>query len=552
MVTKTIPVKSYSFNPVTSKSCFVVPSRDEYCSKQYLSVSVRLNFEYKQCLDSNGLVYFVTFTYNNNGCFRFGHFNFFDNTHIRKFFNKSIFSDRLHSHGYIFRFALFGECGDGKGVRGIDNNPHYHVLIYLYPSTDCDKFYHNENNFLTLCKSAWNQDLSNISSKRYAELNIGNVSYSNKGAKVLDSSCFNYCASYCIKTISISPYNERVKDFMRYVAYSNLIRVVRPIPNTSILSDYLYDSSKVQSIYKHFVLTYYKRLPQLSTYRRKCDDYLLILNDSIRECLSSTFGFNEFSFVDFFTSNDEFFLTPYFSKLFDTPLFQCFYKYLVNRHKCVYRLSPNLGSLGFDYINDKYLLDVSSFTCFSSPRINLPSYYFRKLFFTPQKHLNGYIYLSNEKYTDYCRQRFSIDKFESSLKSYQFNKSKFHDSLSDELQSSLCNIPDNIFVAYRAFRGFSFSVNDVPYIELSDIWYYVRNLDYCKHSIYSIPRCLSDFDYEYLSFSFHPIFVSYEYLDKLSRLYDSFIDTNYSSTKIKDTSQYFKLSVVYGKNFQNY
>lgn len=548
-LTKLHTVSSYSFDPLVSKSCFVVPNRDEYCSKQYLSVSVRLNFEYKKCLESNGIVYFVTFTYNDNGCFHFGNFNFFDNNHIRKFFNKSIFPTRLHDNGYSFRFALFGECGDGKGVRGIDNNPHYHVLVFLYPNSGCSYFYHNERNFLSLCKSAWNQDLSDLSLKRYCDLNVGNVSYSRKGARVLKSNCFSYCSSYCIKTLSVSPYNSRVKSFMAYVAYANLIRVVRDVPFGSVLNDYFYDSDDVQDIYIDFVKKYFKRLPQLATYNRKYDDYLLILNDSVRDTVSLTFGFNDFSFVDYMTMDNDFFLSAFYSRLMETPLFRCFYKYLVNRHKCVYRLSSGLGSCGLDYIDSNFMIDVSFFSCFKCPRINLPSYYFRKYFFTPQRHLNGYVYFTNENYSRYCMFRFSSSKFRSALCSFKANRRIFSQSLSDDDRLSFDLIPSDKFVAYRAFRGLSFSINDVPDIDSSDIWKYLRDLDYSRHHLYSVPCSLSHFTDEYFSFSLHPFFICCDDIDRFSRLYDDFVNVNYSSKKILDTSQYFNLSNVNGKDF---
>lgn len=545
-------VKSYSFNPETSKSQFVVPCKDEYCAKQYLSVSVRLNFEYKNCIDNNGIVYFVTFTYNDNGCFHFGRFNYFDNNHIRKFFNKSIFPSRLQSNGYSFRFALFGETGDGKGVRGIDNNPHYHVLIFLYPSGNCNGFYHCETNFLKLCKQSWNQDLSDLSVKKYRELNVGNVSFSDKGARVLDSSCFNYCASYCIKTLSVSPYNERVKSSMAYVSYSNLLRVLRCFPDGSLLNDFLIEDDKVLGVYKDFVVKYFKRLPQLCTFNRKYDDYLLILKDSVLECLSIELGFTDLSFIDLFTSDNDFFISPFYHKVLETSLFQSFYHYLVNRFKCVYRLSPNLGSLGFDYINSRYMLDVSMFTCFSSPRINLPSYYFRKLFFTPQKHGTGYVYLSNDKYNDFCKIRYSKLKFHSSLMTFKSNKNQFISSLTDQLKESISKISDIQFVAYFGFRGFSFNINSLPDIDSIDCWKYLRCLDFSSHHLYSVPRSLQDFRDEYLSFALHPFFYHCPDIDKLSRLYDEFMSCNYSSKRIRDTSDYFKLSSINGKDYKVY
>lgn len=547
---KKMSVKSYNFNPLTSKSSFVIPSRDEYVVKQFTSVSVRLNYEYKECIDSNGLVYFVTFTYNDNGCIHFGNFNYFDNSHIRKFFNKSIFPSRLSDHGYTFRFALFGECGDGKGVRGIDNNPHYHVLVFLYPTKDCDFYYHSDTNFLDLCKSAWNQDLSCLDGVDYRALNIGNVSYSCKGAKVIDSSCFNYCASYCIKTLSISPYNQRVAQFMKYVAFASLFDLVYSLYwHSPFLLQYTYDMSKCQDIYRGFVSTYGNKLSILSPFRCKKDDYFECLQTAVQNSLLGLFPVSDYSYIDIFAVNKEFFETRLFTRIMELPLFDAFYKYIVNRHKCCYRMSPNLGSLGFKHIDKNYLLDVSFFPCFNTPKINLPSYYYRKLFFQPVKYLDKYVYVHTPAFNEYCKYRYSDSNFSSLIKSYESNLPFFLKSLDDDYRSACKDIPPHIFVAYKAFRGLSFSINYVPDLNYLLPWSYLRGLDYSESHLYSIPRGLDAFQ-DYISFSLHPLFINYPLLDDLTYMYDDFVSTNSSASKINDVSQYFKLSDINGKDFK--
>ena len=39
----------------------------------------------------------------------------------------------LREYGSIFKYFIGAELGDGKGERGMHNNPHYHVLFFVEP-----------------------------------------------------------------------------------------------------------------------------------------------------------------------------------------------------------------------------------------------------------------------------------------------------------------------------------------------------------------------------------------------------------------------------------
>lgn len=535
--------KSRVFDPLTTSTSFDVLSKDEYCAKQYCSVSTRLLFEYKLCLASKGLCYFVTFTYNESSIVKIAGRNLFFNSDIRYLFNRSSFRRSVKSHGYTFKYAVFGELGDGKGVRGKYNNPHYHSLIFLYPADDCDFYYHNESNFLSLCSDSWNECTDSLDIT-YSLLRRGNVSYSNKGALVLDESCFTYCSSYCIKSLSDVDYLSSLRSLCEKVSFFTLFNCLRPVN-----SCYCLGSGFTLSLLKKFVNTRCKSLSILIGFNSKTSDYL----DFVKDALSYYYSVN---CLDFFLDHD--FTCNYTSDICDNslldspiyrilvtcPLFRSFSTFLYNLFRPCYRLSSCLGINGLDYITEDFRLDVSSFHSFKSSSINLPSYYFRKRFFEPLRLDDGsYVYVRNSDYVLYVRKQYSLSAYHSYISSFNTNKYGFRSTLPDDLKLEFDSIPDNVFCAYKAFRSLMFNINDVPVISNRFPWLYLHNLDYSFKDVYCIPydssRFLSD---GYITFNMHPYFVSYKSLPLLFSMYSKYIKSDSCSIKVSDVISYFDLS----------
>lgn len=542
-----INVSSYTFNPLTTRSCIDIPSKEDYCNSQYCSVSTRLHFEFKKCSECNGIVYFVTFTFNDNGVFRFDGRNYLDNHLIRQFCNKSIFPRYLKNNGYDFKFAFFGELGDGKGIRGYENNPHYHALFFLYPLDGCTNLYHNERSFLELCHNAWNQDSSSFG-KSYVSLNRGNVSYSKDGATVFDSKVFAYCSSYCIKSLT-SEYNKRCQVFFERVAFFTLLDVLFPIPSDSFYRSFVYPYDKTQSNFQRFAYNSFKDLSLTSSYNLKYDDIISILKDSVSHLICEFYSLIDIPSFNFY--GIDLLNSPLYGYLMSQPLFSRFYKFLYNNHRVGYRLSVNLGINGLDYVDDKFMLDVSMFHSFTSPRINLPNYYFRRLCFDCIKSNDKYLYVHNESFNKYCQLRYTFHRWRMQLFTFKYNRKSFASSLDDSLCNDLLHIPDDVFVSYKAFRGLCFDVNDLPIIDSSDPWRYLRSLSFVPSFVYSVPMGLQSFKNDsYLSFSLHPYFINYPSLDRLSRLYDDFINSYISSQKVNSTKQYFNLKSNFIQSYE--
>lgn len=232
--------------------------------------------------------------------------------------------------------------------------------------------------------------------------------------------------------------------------------------------------------------------------------------------------------------------------LLSCPLVSDFISFVYNRVRPSYRLSVGLGSNGLDYVSDDFKLDVSSFLCFDSKYLNLPSYYFRKLFYRSVRHLDKYVSVKTELFTRYKHICFSSEKFRSLCNSFACNFSSFRASLPPELSLSLDLIPHDVFCAFYGLRNLSFKVDDLPEISLSDPWSYIRKLDfsYDGSCLHSRPLGLDDFVSDgFLSFRLHPLFVSYPSIYRLCCLYSSFTRSVSCKVKVSDTLNYFNHNI---------
>lgn len=538
-----IKVSSYVYNPLTSRSFFNEIDLDTYLTQQYTSVSTRLQFEYLKCQQLGGLCYFVTFTYNDNSIVHVDGLNYCFNDDIRDFCNKSKFSSSLSEHGYSFKFAFFGESGDGKGVRGKDNNPHYHALFFLYKLSECDSYYDDEDLFLKLCLESWNQD-SDCSSKNYKSLNRGNVSFSSKGARVLDSKVFSYCSMYCIKQSVDNGYTKRFISYFRRVVFCSLYKFAYGNID-SRYERYVLDDALMLRLASSFCKMHKSKLSCLCGFDSS-DDYVQTLHFAIKEAFASVFeSYGIIYHFDFsYIFNTDVFASRLFLNFCDTQLFDAFYKFCVRRFKLTYRLSPNLGINGLEYVDKHFMLDVSMMPSFNAQRINLPSYYYRKYFFDVKSIGDArYVYIRNGHFVEYVKYNLSHEKFNSRVASLSSNYASFCQylkSLYPQYLESFLSIPLNVFVAFKSFRGLCFAVNDFPIIDESYPCDYLIGLDYTSHEVYSLPVGEDYFtkDNEFKDFSLHPFF-NYSDIYVLTFIYDKFLYK--TSTRVSDIMEFFNL-----------
>lgn len=179
-----------------------VPNSKLYTSQLSLQrgYGMRASYEFQNCMAQKGVAYFVTFTFNNNSLLTLGingvNYNFCNNTSFRLFLVNYLYKKILRKFNCKFRYFCTGELGEGKGTRGVDNNPHFHVIFYLYP-VDSSSTLPSESAFFNIIKEYWQGKCNNPQNYRY-----GIVGGSSKGSSKLDSdaACL-YVAKYSMKDI---------------------------------------------------------------------------------------------------------------------------------------------------------------------------------------------------------------------------------------------------------------------------------------------------------------------------------------------------------------
>lgn len=218
-----LPIKSY-FHNYGRRQRYVLPDSSMHSVR--LSVQrgfiMRNNYEYDYCKSVGGKVYFLTFTYNDNSVLSIDGINFCNNNAFRQLMINKVYKTLERKFNVSCRYFCVGELGDGKGVRGYNNNPHLHVIFYLYPNepkyykkrsrvlskylepyTSVDSPFRwvlnsripDSDEFMELCSSFWYGDTS-LSAKN---ARYGILSYSTRGAEVTSYDALSYVCKYTIK-----------------------------------------------------------------------------------------------------------------------------------------------------------------------------------------------------------------------------------------------------------------------------------------------------------------------------------------------------------------
>lgn len=134
----TLKNRTCYFNPDTSRIRIRVSSPYSYQYKEFKieSYESRLYWQFKYCEDHLGQTFFYTLTYNDNAIPRPYGFNCFDYEDLRDLLTGGFRKQLLRKYGTTFKYFVGAELGDGKGSRGMHNNPHYHVLFFLIDACD--------------------------------------------------------------------------------------------------------------------------------------------------------------------------------------------------------------------------------------------------------------------------------------------------------------------------------------------------------------------------------------------------------------------------------
>ena len=113
---------------------FYSPKSFSFGRQKVESYETRLYYEFKRSQELGGQTFFYTLTYNDAHVPHYMGHSCFDYEDLRYLLCGGFRKYLLRKYGTMFRYFVGAELGDGKGVRGEHNNPHYHILFFLRPS----------------------------------------------------------------------------------------------------------------------------------------------------------------------------------------------------------------------------------------------------------------------------------------------------------------------------------------------------------------------------------------------------------------------------------
>lgn len=209
----------------------------------------RLYWQFKYCEDVGGQSFFYTLTYNDEHIPKYLDFNCFDYEDLRDLFTGGFRKQLLRKYGTTFKYFVGAELGDGKGERGLHNNPHYHVIFFLEDAKN-EKFPYvviSPLEFRHLVRMYWqgfdeDEDLKKGIFHSYKDAKFGICREGENLGKIVDHRACMYCAKYVCKDAKLKMAEDKVVCHLRSKLRQELnlseeifkdffIQVVRPMFN---------------------------------------------------------------------------------------------------------------------------------------------------------------------------------------------------------------------------------------------------------------------------------------------------------------------------------
>lgn len=216
---KCIPNRTNYFCPDTTRTHVRFSSQESYRARQQKieGYENRIYWEYRWCNDNSGTTYFYTLTYNENAMPKYLGENCFDYEDLRYLLNGGFKKKLLRNYGTNFKYFVGAELGDGKGSRGMANNPHYHVLFFTYPDETYTKFSPiSPKDFRNLVKTYWQGfDETRDGYHDYRDAKFGIAKEGDNEGVVTDFRACMYCAKYVCKDVSLRKREKRIREYVR-------------------------------------------------------------------------------------------------------------------------------------------------------------------------------------------------------------------------------------------------------------------------------------------------------------------------------------------------
>lgn len=205
------------FDPSKDKARLTVSSPACWSSKvtKREGYEARLYWHYKYCESINGQVFYYTLTYNDAAVPQYFGMNCFDYEDLRDLLTGGFRKMLLRKYGTTFKYFIGAELGDGKGERGLHNNPHYHVLFFLEPDK-ASKFPYEKispDEFRHLVKLYWQGfDETREGFRDYRTAKYGIAKEGNNCGLVNSFAACVYCAKYVTKDAALRQHESKVRS----------------------------------------------------------------------------------------------------------------------------------------------------------------------------------------------------------------------------------------------------------------------------------------------------------------------------------------------------
>lgn len=221
---KRIRNRTKYFDPAICRTHIRFSSPDTYQSSSIKQEGYesRLYWQFRYCDEHNGATYFYTLTYNDEHIPTYMGKNCFDYEDLRDLLTGGFRKMLLRKYGTTFKYFIGAELGDGKGERGLHNNPHYHCLFFLEDAKN-ERFPYNPptpEQFRNLVRRYWqgfDQDEDGFHDFRKAKYGIAKEGL-NLG-KVMDFRACMYCAKYVSKDVGLKQHEATVRRKLYFKFY---------------------------------------------------------------------------------------------------------------------------------------------------------------------------------------------------------------------------------------------------------------------------------------------------------------------------------------------
>ena len=190
--------------------CFLTVSSPDTQTSRYIKqegYQARLYWQFRYCQENDGQTFFYTLTYNDSAIPTYLGRNCFDYEDLRDIFTGGFRKMLLRKYGTTFKYFVGAELGEGAGKRGMENNPHYHVLFFLEDAKNPEYPYEKitPEAFRSLVKLYW-QGFDETVNGEFFDYRTAKYGIAKEGdycGLVLDFRAISYVSKYVTKVFII-------------------------------------------------------------------------------------------------------------------------------------------------------------------------------------------------------------------------------------------------------------------------------------------------------------------------------------------------------------